>query len=278
MMQGKPVQFRANTDIGQNFLVDTEVLDRILAAADIAPGEILLEIGAGNGILTRRLLSQSPKRLYAIEMDRRLAPFLLPLESNPSFTLLWGDVLKIPLAERLSPCPGRLVANLPYHITTPLLWKLLEELVPIGLRKMTLMVQKEAAERIACRKPGKNRSPLGITLQKMGRVECLFDVPPSAFRPAPKVNSTVLSILVEQHFDLALDFLWRELLQKAFDQRRKTLLNNLKNWLRMRGYDAERLMKELSFNEKIRAEELSIEDWDRLRVALESKNGKGAVQ
>lgn len=270
-MEAKSVSFRANTDIGQNFLVDAAVLDRIIAAADPQPGEILLEIGAGNGVLTKRLLSRSPARLYAVEMDRRLAPFLHPLEKNPSFVLLWGDVLGMHLAEQLQPCPGRLVANLPYHITTPLLWKLLEELVPVGLRKMTLMVQKEAANRLAWGRPGKSRSPLGITLQKMGRVECLFDVPPSAFRPAPKVNSTVVSILVQHRFDLALDALWRELLQRAFDQRRKTLLNNLKNWLSIRGTDGEGLLKELALNEKVRAEELSLEDWDRLRETIAEK-------
>jgi len=270
-MEAKSVSFRANTDIGQNFLVDAAVLDRIIAAADPQPGEILLEIGAGNGVLTKRLLSRSPARLYAVEMDRRLAPFLHPLEKNPSFVLLWGDVLGMHLAEQLQPCPGKLVANLPYHITTPLLWKLLEELVPVGLRKMTLMVQKEAANRLAWGRPGKSRSPLGITLQKMGRVECLFDVPPSAFRPAPKVNSTVVSILVQHRFDLALDVLWRELLQRAFDQRRKTLLNNLKNWLSIRGTDGEGLLKELALNEKVRAEELSLEDWDRLRETIAEK-------
>ncbi|NLH94964.1 MAG: ribosomal RNA small subunit methyltransferase A [Synergistaceae bacterium] len=273
-MEAKSAYFRANTDIGQNFLVDAGVLDRIIAAADPQPGEILLEIGAGNGVLTRRLLSRSPARLYAVEMDRRLAPFLNPLEKDPAFILLWGDVLGMHLAEELSPCPGRLVANLPYHITTPLLWKLLEELVPAGLREMTLMVQKEAANRLAWGRPGKNRSPLGITLQKMGRVECLFDVPPSAFRPAPKVNSTVVSILIQQNFDLALDPLWRELLQRAFDQRRKTLLNNLRNWLGTRGIDGESLLRELALNEKVRAEELSLEDWDRLRKTLSEEPGE----
>lgn len=272
-MKEHSLSFKANTEIGQNFLVDSVVLDRIVASAGIRPGEVLLEIGAGKGVLTRRLLSLSPARLFAIEMDQRLAPFLLPLEKDPCLTLVWGDVLKIPLAERLSPCPGRLVANLPYHITTPLLWKLLEELVPIGLRQMILMVQKEAAERLACGKPGKNRSPLGITLQKMGRVECLFNVPPSAFRPAPKVNSTVVAIHIERYFDQARDSLWRELLQRAFDQRRKTLRNNLGSWLRSRGGDAESLLRNLSLGEKVRAEELSLEDWELLRASIEK--GKG---
>lgn len=265
--------FKANTDIGQNFLVDRSILDRIVAAAEISSKDILFEIGAGNGVLTKRLLSSHPARLYSIEIDRRLAPHLEPLTSNPALVLIWADVLKIPLSDRLQPAPGKLVANLPYHITTPVIWKVLEELAPLGLREMILMVQKEAADRLACVKPGKNRSPLGITLEKMGSVRRLFDVPPEAFRPAPKVNSTVISVSLERSFDLACDFKWRELLRQAFLQRRKTLLNNLKAWLGSKAIDAGALMEELQFSTRVRAEELSMEDWEKMWGAMEMKKG-----
>ncbi len=268
-MDSVNASFRANTDIGQNFLIDGTVLDRIIAASDLQPDEILFEIGAGNGVLTKRLLSTGPSILFSVEMDRRLVPFLSPLEENPRLVLLWGDVLKMPLAEKLVPCPEKLVANLPYHITTPLLWKVLEELCPLGLRRMTVMVQKEAADRLTCTKPGKNRSPLGITLQRMGKVESLFNVPPAAFRPSPKVNSTVVSILLERSFELACDFLWRRLLRQAFDQRRKTLLNNLRDWLTSRGKNTEALIEELGFDKRVRAEELSTDDWEKLRLRIE---------
>ena len=267
--------FKANTDIGQNFLVDREVLARIIAAAEISEKDVLFEIGAGNGTLTKELLSCRPALLHAIELDRRLLPFLEPLTENHRLALIWGDVLKTPLAAKLLPSPGKLVANLPYHITTPVIWKILEELSPLGLHRMVLMVQKEAADRLACPNPGKNRSPLGITLERMGSVQRLFDVPPEAFRPAPKVNSTVISIVLERSFDLALDSEWRELLRKSFEQRRKTLYNNLKGWLGSRGIDAGELIGSFDLGDRVRAEELSKEDWERIRLGIGT--GKGGL-
>jgi 16S rRNA (adenine1518-N6/adenine1519-N6)-dimethyltransferase len=272
-MDSKQASFKPNTEIGQNFLVDNNILDRIIAAAEISGTDILLEIGAGNGVLTKRLLSACPSLLHTVEIDRRLAPFLEPLTTNPAVSLIWGDVLKISLAEKLVPPPVKLVANLPYHITTPVIWKILEELAPRGLRMMILMVQKEAADRLACPKPGKNRSPLGITLQAMGSVERLFEVPPEAFRPSPKVNSSVICVELYQSFELALDEQWRELLRHSFGQRRKTLFNNLKGWLGSQGIDAGKLLDTLHWDPRVRAEELLGENWERLNNEINMKRG-----
>jgi len=272
-MDSKITSFKANTEIGQNFLVDSNILDRIIAAAEISQNDILFEIGAGNGVLTKRLLSARPAFLHTVEIDRRLAPFLEPLKANPALSLTWGDVLKIPLAETLLPCPAKLVANLPYHITTPVIWKILEELAPHGLWKMILMVQKEAADRLVCPKPGKNRSPLGITLQAMGSVQRLFEVPPEAFRPAPKVNSSVISVALHRSIGLARDAQWRGLLRQSFEQRRKTLFNNLKAWLGSRGIDAGILLDKLHWDPRVRAEELSGEDWEKLFAEIGTKKG-----
>ena len=272
-MEREETFFRANTDIGQNFLVDRSVLDRIVEAAEISSEDILFEIGSGKGILTKRLLSLDPKLLFSVEMDKRLARFLARLEENSKLVLIWGDVLKISLVERLDPIPTKLVANLPYHITTPVLWKILEELVPAGLRKMVIMVQKEAAERIASAKPGKTRSPLGITLERMGEVSWLFDVPPEAFRPSPKVNSSVLSITLRRDLELAGNSFWRGLLRGGFSQRRKTLLNNLKGWLASRGLDAASVISEIGLKPQVRAEELTLEDWISLEETVKKKMG-----
>jgi len=272
-MNSKNASFKANTEIGQNFLVDSTILARIIAAAEVSETDILFEIGAGNGVLTRSLLSAGPALLHTVEIDRRLAPFLEPLTTNPAVSLTWGDVLKIPLADKLLPYPGKLVANLPYHITTPVLWKILEELAPHGLRKMILMVQKEAADRLECPKPGKNRSPLGITLQAMGSVRRLFEVPPEAFRPAPKVNSSVISVELHHSFELALDAQWRGLLRHSFEQRRKTLFNNLKGWLGSQGIDAANLLENLHWDPRVRGEELSGEDWEKLIEEVKTKKG-----
>lgn len=267
-MEPSLAPFRPNTDIGQNFLVDFSVLERIIDAAGICDEDILLEIGAGNGTLTRRLLDCNPALLYAFEIDRRLKPFLEPLAMNPKLVLIWGDVLKNRFTESLNPSPQKLVANLPYHITTPVLWKVLEELVPAGLRSMVLMIQKEAADRLIPRSTGKNRSPLGITLERMGVATRLFDVPPSAFRPSPKVNSSVISIHLNDHFDLALDALWRNLLRQSFAQRRKTLFNNLKGWLSNSSPEKENPLEKLGLHSRIRAEELTIGDWENLMAEM----------
>jgi len=272
-MDSKITSFKANTEIGQNFLVDNEILDRIVAAAEVSQNDILFEIGAGNGVLTKRLLSARPALLHTVEIDRRLAPFLEPLTANSALSLKWGDVLKIPLAETLLPYPVKLVANLPYHITTPVIWKILEELAPHGLRKMILMVQKEAADRLECPKPGKNRSPLGITLQAMGSVQRLFEVPPEAFRPAPKVNSSVISVVLHRSIELARDSQWRGLLRQSFEQRRKTLFNNLKRWLGSQGIDLGILMEDLHWDLRVMAEELSGEDWENLFTRVVTKKG-----
>ena len=266
-------KFKANTDIGQNFLVDTRILNKIVAAAEIISEDVILEIGAGKGVLTRRLLGTPVRHLHSVEIDRRLAPFLSPLEEDERLTISWGDVLKMDLAEILRPLPVKIVANLPYHITTPVIWKVLEELAPRGIQKMILMVQKEAAERLVWGKPGKNRSPLGVTLLRMGSVEKLFDVPPNAFNPPPRVDSTVIAVSVDNSLGLAVNPLWRELLRRSFSQRRKTLFNNLKSWEVLSPAQWECFLRDLGLRDRIRAEELSGENWEDFRTGLEKVKG-----
>ncbi len=272
-MKGIMKPFKANTEIGQNFLVDTNVLDKIVAAAEITGEDVILEIGAGKGVLTRRLLGTPLRHLHSIEIDTRLAFFLSNLEEDSRLAVSWGDVLGMDLAEILRPRPVKIVANLPYHITTPVIWKVLEELAPFGLRKMILMVQKEAADRLVWAKPGKNRSPLGATLQRMGSVKRLFDVPPTAFNPPPRVDSTVIAVSLSNSLGLAVDPLWRELLRRSFSQRRKTLFNNLKGWEILNASQWESFMNALGFRDQIRAEELSGENWEDCRKELEKVKG-----
>ena len=272
-MKGTMKPFKANTDIGQNFLVDTQVLDRIVDAAGITGEDVILEIGSGKGVLTRRLLATPLRHLHSIEIDTRLAPFLSGLEQDPRLAVSWVDVLGMNLADILRPRPVKIVANLPYHITTPVIWKVLEELAPFGIRKMILMIQKEAADRLVWEKPGKNRSPLGVTLQRMGSVQRLFDVPPKAFSPQPRVDSTVIAVSLTDSLGLALDPLWRELLRRSFSQRRKTLLNNLKGWEILSASQWESFLNDLGFRHQIRAEELSGENWEGCRKELEKVKG-----
>ena len=220
--------FAARTEIGQNFLVDPKVVRDLLAAA--APGEetVALEVGPGKGILTEALLESPCRRVFSVEIDRRLEPFLAPLFEHyaPKGILFWGDALRVSFPDLLPEIPDLVAANLPYHITTPLIWKFLEELVPLGTQTLVLMMQREAAWRLTSEERSKDRTPLGITLQRMGTLRKVRSVSPGAFRPIPRVDSTILEIRILRHRSLGQDPSWRALVRGSFAQRRKTLLNN----------------------------------------------------
>jgi len=140
--------------------------------AQIGERDVVLEIGPGRGMLTREILNSPCSFLHIIEIDKTLAPFLEPLlkRHETRTSLIWGDVLTVNLKE-LSPSPTKVLANIPYNITTPLIWQILEHLAPMGTKELILMLQLDLAERL-CAKPGtKDRSPLGITIERMGQVQ-----------------------------------------------------------------------------------------------------------
>ena len=186
MVERKP--FRHKKSLGQNFLADRNILRKIVERAAPAPGDVLLEVGAGQGVLTRELLASPCAFLYSMEIDRGLEPFLsdIPLLHPARFRLIWGDALEADFS-LLSPAPDKVVANIPYNITTPLLWKLLETLPSAAY--FLLMVQKEAADRMIAPPATKERYPLGVTLELTGSVRNVLNVPPTAFRPVRAVNS-----------------------------------------------------------------------------------------
>lgn len=222
---------RARKRFGQNFLRDAAVIDRIAAAIDPGPGQHLVEIGPGQGALTEALVA-SRGRVDVIELDRDLVPGLLAAFSlKPNFRLHSADALKFDfrkLLEEDDAQPLRVVGNLPYNISTPLIFQLLD--LSDIVQDMHFMLQLEVVERLAASPGGKNWGRLGIMAQFRCRVEHLFDVPPEAFQPAPKVQSAIVRLTP-----------WREspwpdcdtqrlarVVQTAFSQRRKTLRNNLK--------------------------------------------------
>jgi len=270
---------RANTKIGQNFLVDLNILRVILDHADIGTRDTVLEVGAGKGVLTRGILERKPKVLYALEIDRSLQPFLEELSGKyDNLRLFWGDALKAGFPETFDPTPNKMVANIPYHITTPLIWKVLESLAQNGLEYLLLMVQKEAADRICAPACCKDRYPLGVTVRSMGNSRILQLVPPEAFRPTPSVTSAILEIRIKRNLDLPNSRSWRFLLRSGFSQRRKTLANNLdRNFPGIRGTLAP-LMDSLGLPPLARAEELEIEQWQylhkHLATMLEEKIGR----
>ncbi len=263
-----PTAFFHKKSLGQNFLVSPRVLALGVEAGAIAPGDVLLEIGPGQGALTRLLLASPCRRLHAIEIDERLAPWLEPLEREHGerFNLIWSDALAADLA-RLSPPPGKVLANIPYSVTSRLIWKLLAELAPRGTRLLVLLVQKEAADRLRARPGSRDRGPLGVALELMGRVEPLTRVPPGAFSPPPKVRSELIRVEIERNAGLAADADWRALLAASFARRRKKLLGNLTAAGRTRE-EASAALARAGVGENARAEELAAPQWLALKDAL----------
>ena len=261
--------FRALHRYGQNFLIDRGVLEDIATRAAIGAEDVVLEIGPGQGVLTRALLDRGCAHLHAVEIDERLRETLEALASRePRLSLHWDDALRVDCGT-LTPFPGKVVANIPYNITTPLIWALLP-LAARGLRYHLYMVQKEAADRLTAEADTKERYPLGVTLEVMGTVERVRRVPPSCFRPRPRVDSAVIEIVLSRNFHLMEDGVWSALLHRAFAQRRKTLLNNLKGLSLGFGLgdgDAaawEALLEAADIDPRSRAEDLPGTDWLRL--------------
>ena len=266
--------FRTLRRYGQNFLVDRGVLEDIVRRAAIGEEDVVLEIGPGQGVLTRALLERGCAHLHAVELDERLRPYLEGLASRePRLSLYWGDALRMDCGA-LSPFPRKVVANIPYNITTPLIWSLLR-LGARGLRHHLYMVQKEAADRLTASADTKERYPLGVALEVMGAVERVRRVPPSCFRPRPRVDSEVIEIVLSRNFHLMEDGLWSGLLHRAFAQRRKTLFNNLKGFEGLEDWEGR--LREAGIDPRSRAEDLEGDAWLSLYGTLRTRLGGTAV-
>ena len=268
---------RARHSLSQNFLADVDVLERILAEAAPTPGRAILEIGPGLGILTGGLLDAGAA-VTAVELDRGLAARLrerfageLDLgEADPgaagTLQLIEGDALDQPLT-RLCPAPYDVVANLPYHITSPILHRLLGE--PPRPDRLVLMVQREVAERIAA-PPGK-MSYLSVFVQYHAAVRVALRVPPAAFEPAPEVDSAVIvaePFPADDRLDPAAeDELWR-LVQAAFRERRKMLHNVLTRQLSMPPERISEALAEAGIDPDRRPQTLAVGEWLRLLEVL----------
>ena len=236
-MRHPPPQHQARKRFGQNFLQDAAVIERIAAVVQPQSAEHLVEIGPGQGALTRALI-ESGCTLDVIELDRDLVPGLLAAFSlKPGFKLHSADALTFDFASLCSPGAGgpelyaqrlRVVGNLPYNISTPLIFKLLENSALI--RDMHFMLQLEVVERLAASPGSKDWGRLGIMAQYQCEVEHLFDVPPQAFKPAPKVQSAIVRLTPwsQSPWPPCNTSQLRVLVKAAFAQRRKTLRNNLK--------------------------------------------------
>ena len=248
---------RAKRSMGQNFLVDPNIVEKIVRAADIKPGETIVEIGPGKGVLTESLL-QAGARVTAIELDRELiGPLKERFAANPNFSILESDVLDIDLSMTVRHPPGKVVANLPYNISTAILQKLIDERAAFST--FVLMFQREVVERITAAAGNTDRGFLTVLVEAVFDVAAVASVPPTAFRPRPKVWSSVVKLT---HTADPIDKfeLLRKLASAAFAQKRMWILNNLK----LRYADAAEMLGNADVDPKRRAETLDREEWRRL--------------
>ncbi len=259
----------AKKSFGQNFLVDQNYIDKIISALNPQKDETIIEIGAGRGALTEKLI-ESGAKIIAVELDRDLIPLLqMDFGRYENFTLIEQDALTVDfknlLIIRRSPLTTKLVANLPYYISTAILQKLIKQRNCFA--EMVLMLQREVVERMVAEAGNKERGFLSVLVQAYLKTEKLFDVSPSAFRPAPKVWSSVVRLVTKNENEIKDEKLFRELISTGFAQKRKTILNNLKNApleLKEKLGDIETLLKSCQIEPQRRAETLMLREWKEL--------------
>ena len=251
---------RPRKRFGQNFLIDKNIIDKIILAIHPSPADNIVEIGPGHGALTKPL-SRYIKHLTVIEIDRDLAQELLGLSR---LTVHCSDALKFDFSTVNEPQPLRIVGNLPYNISTPLLFHLFN--FADSIADMYFMLQQEVADRLVSKPCQKNYGRLSVMAQYYSRIDRLFDVTPTAFRPAPKVYSTVVRFVPHKQRPLNYDSekKFSALVQSAFAQRRKTLRNNLKTLL------TEDQLAACGIDPSARAETISPNDFIRLQQKINS--------
>ena len=256
---------RAKRRLGQNFLVDRHYQERIIKAVSPQRHETIIEIGPGRGALTEHL-AESNARLLALELDRELIPDLTAHFSvYPNVRIIEADALAVDYTQLISPATtARVVANLPYYISTPLVQKLIDCRQTIS--EMTLMLQREVVDRISAQPGGKDYGYLSVIVQLACEVSRLFDVPPGAFRPAPQVYSSVVRLRrrTQPLAPVNDEALFHVLSQVLFAQRRKTIQNNLRaGWTRLGLSDARQIdtaLLDVQLDPRRRAETLAIEE------------------
>ena len=259
---------------GQNFLIDGRVLDRIIDAAEITEDDCVLEIGPGIGTMTQ-LLCERARHVVAVEIDSNLIPILEDtLSAYDNVTVLHGDILKVDLRELVDTYnegrPSKVVANLPYYITTPIIMGLFESHVP--LLSITIMVQKEVADRMQEEPGTKDYGALSLAVQYYARPEIVATVPPNCFIPRPNVGSAVIRLTRYEDPPVTVkdEKKMFELIRASFNQRRKTLVNGLGN-ARNLNLSKDRITKaleEMGLSPMVRGETLSLEQFARLSDLL----------
>lgn len=270
-------QFHFKKKYGQNFLIDPHVLEKIISAAYISENDFVLEIGPGIGTLTQKLCERAGA-VTAVEIDPNLIPILEEtLGGYQNATVLHGDILKVDL-KKLAEEQGKgremkVIANLPYYITTPVVMGLLESKVQIG--RIIVMVQKEVADRMQAQPGMKDYGALSLAVQYYAKPKIIANVPPNCFMPRPKVGSAVICLECGLEPPVSVkdeQFLFR-LIRASFNQRRKTLVNGLSNApLRLSKEQICECLEQAGLPLQVRGEELSLEQFAQLADLLYSSS------
>lgn len=260
----------AKKKFGQNFLIDDNILDEISTSACINDDELIIEIGPGLGNLTSYLLKKS-RYVLLVEIDNNMIEILNDrFKENTNYSLINEDILKVDLDEKISKIEEELnfsfkkvkvVANLPYYITTPILFKLLKDSKRVD--EIVVMVQKEVADRMVASPKSKDYGILSVMIKYLADAKIIIKVPKEAFIPSPNVTSSVIKLVKNKKYECDDEEKLFELIHHAFAQRRKKMINSLES-SKFLNLDKEKIkdaFNKVNLNENVRAEELSIEEF-----------------
>lgn len=278
-------KIQANKSLGQNFLVDDNVIDEIIRCSNIDKKDLIIEIGPGLGVLTNRLLQES-NNVMAVELDKRMVSILqdrfklnINGQTESKLEIINEDILKINLnqliAEKKSKNEIRqvkIVANLPYYISTPIIMKLLENRLDID--EIIVMIQKEVAERLTAKTGTRLAGAITYAVEYYSEAESIIKVPKESFVPSPKVESEVIKLTVRKDKKIQVqdEKLLFDIISKSFMQRRKTLSNALlNNNIINNKDDVEKMWKKLGINEKVRGESLTLEQFGTIADYITNK-------
>ncbi len=263
---------------GQNFLIDGNILDKIVTSAKITKDDCIIEIGPGIGTMTQ-YLAEAAREVIAVEIDKSLIPILEEtLSAYDNVTIINEDILKVNInklvEEKNQGKPIKVVANLPYYITTPIIMGLFESKVPLD--SITIMVQKEVADRMQVGPGTKDYGALSLAVQFYANPQIIVNVPPSCFMPQPKVGSSVIRLTKYEEPPVRVEnerFLF-SIIRASFNQRRKTLVNGLQNAanLNMKKEQILETLREMNLSETIRGEALTLEQFAVFSNILWSKS------
>lgn len=265
----KKYGIKANKDLGQNFLINNEVVENIINSSEVSEEDLIIEIGPGLGTLTKELLKKAGK-VICIELDKKMIKILKErFISYSNLEIINDDVLKVNLKELINKYKGhdnikkvKIVANLPYYITTPIIMKLLED--KLDIESITVMIQKEVADRLIDIPGGKYTGAITYTIFYYCESEKIMEVPSDAFIPEPDVTSEVIKMKLRNKPAVEIENpkVMFMIIKSAFMQRRKTLLNALTNTQVFASkQEGLKILKKLNLDENVRAENLSIQDY-----------------